>query len=117
MATRAEGDAKTASSPKAIVNIPFKDCACDSRDRRIAAATDGYRRYPIETGSTNGGRTLVIMCGRRFWVPTCALDDLHSPAMTIYFTPHALFVVNVEPAQHVSVSSRSAVVGTDETTA
>lgn len=74
------------------------DCSCDSVDRRIAAATGGFTRYPIETGSTNGGRTLVVLRGRRFWVPTRALDELRSPAMTIYFTPRAFIVVNVEPA-------------------
>jgi len=75
------------------------DCSCDSVERRIAAATGGFTRYRIESGSTNGGRTLVVLRGRRFWVPTRALEELgDAPAMTIYFTPRALIVVNVEPA-------------------
>jgi hypothetical protein len=83
------------------------DCCRDSLDRRIAAATGTFTAHSIERGSSSGGRTLVLLRGRRFWVPTRALDELRSPAMTIYFTPRALIVVNVEPAEPVPSRPRA----------
>jgi hypothetical protein len=72
------------------------DCARDSILGRIAAVTDRFAVHPVETGSTDGMRVLVTMRGRRFWVPTRAADVLASPSMTVYFTPRARLVVNVE---------------------
>jgi hypothetical protein len=72
------------------------DCARDSAIGRIAAVTDHFAMHPVETGSTDGMRVLITMRGRRFWVPTRARDILAAPSITVYFTPRARVVINVE---------------------
>jgi len=73
------------------------DCSRDSVDRRVAAVNTGFTRYPIARESQDRGWQPITVHGRRLLVPPMEEGGQPVPEMTIYFTPRAMIVVNVEP--------------------
>jgi hypothetical protein len=84
----------------AVIYLASKgyDYARDSAQGQVAAITSRFAVHAREKGFTDGVRVLVSVRDRQLWVPTRVQNILASPAITVYFTPRARVVVNVEPA-------------------